>query len=204
MGAQTASRSVVVIGVAPPHVRIAVASRLERDGWICAGEDETSPDAVVLLELDPDAMTARAFRDTDETTWERFAELPPKRTLAALQRVHATRRSEGCVVVMVQPAVAMEGAAGLTASTTGWEAQRQLVKSVARRWGRDGIRATIVGAAPELVGQPPPDALRTERAAPDTAGLDALADTVALVLRPEAAALTGATVVADGGALMLP
>jgi len=136
------AKRVAVLGDAPSDWRSVIETRLVDHGWAITDADrppdDASPDpldAVVFLELDPTAVAGRAFDTTDESTWDALAEAPARRALLALQRAHRATRHAGLVFVLVQPVVALEGSAELVAATTGWEAQRVLVKSAARRWG---------------------------------------------------------------------
>lgn len=215
MQGDTDSKRIAVLGVAPDGWREVLADRLSKAGWTVvptSGDHDpsSSPDAVVLLELDPGAVAGRSFADTDEAAWDALAEAPARRTLVVLQRARAAMGPAGLQFVLMQPATALEGSEQLVAATTGWEAQRVLLKSAARRWGTAGFRANVVLVRPDALvaapdGRVPADALRTPPALDRSAcGIDAVIDTVLLLLRPEGAALTGATLAVDGGALMQP
>jgi hypothetical protein len=209
------TKRIAVTGSAPSDWLGALTDRLTEAGWTLhplalggAPGERSGPalDAVVLFDLDTASLVERPFAETDEAAWDAAAEAPARRALIALQAAYRQRAESATVFVIVQPATALEGAAGLVAATTGWEAARVLVKSAARRWGPIGFRANIVGvAADSLVGSVPDDAVRTERVlGPTRRSRDSVIDTILLLLTPEAAALTGATLVADSGALMLP
>jgi NAD(P)-dependent dehydrogenase (short-subunit alcohol dehydrogenase family) len=144
---------------------------------------------------------ARALVDVDEEAWAAAAEMPVRALLATLQAAHPGLRAASGRLVVVVPAVALEGAAGLVAESTGWEAVRLLAKSAARRWAEQGITVNVV--ATRL--SEPPDAARTAPTLDPSHWDDrSVAATVVLVASAEAAHLTGATLQADGGALMLP
>jgi 3-oxoacyl-[acyl-carrier protein] reductase len=126
-----------------------------------------------------------------------------------LRAGYAHLAKPGGRVVVVVPTAAMAGAPGLAATAAAAEAQRQLAKSVARQWGSDGLAVNIVAAdlaalAPAGVDLPAvslsPPALGPD-AVTDLAGIARL---VSLVASGEAAALTGATLSADGGIWMAP
>lgn len=164
------------------------------------GELDGSPVALVVHLADT-TVAAGPLLDTDEDAWERAAEAPARDLLATLQAAHPGLRAAGGRLVVVVPATALEGAAGLVAETTGWGAVRLLAKSAARRWAADGITVAVV--APRL--DEPPDAGRTAPVlGSEHHGHRALAETVLLLAADEAAHLTGATLQVDGGALMLP
>jgi 3-oxoacyl-[acyl-carrier protein] reductase len=130
----------------------------------------------------------RALIDVDEDAWDAAAEAPVRALLKTLQRAHPVLVSDRGRLVVVLPAAALEGATGLVAEATGWEAMRVLAKSAARRWVDDGVTVNVVCV--------PLDAHHGDS--------HAVADSVVLFARLEAAHLTGATVVVDGGQLMLP
>jgi NAD(P)-dependent dehydrogenase (short-subunit alcohol dehydrogenase family) len=91
---------------------------------------------------------------------------------------------------------------------TAVEAQRLLAKSTARRWGADGVTVNIVTVPvtaldPALVDLAP-DAARTERALPTADAVRSAAAAVVWLAGAGAAGITGATIGADGGAVMAP
>jgi 3-oxoacyl-[acyl-carrier protein] reductase len=80
---------------------------------------------------------------------------------------------------------------------TASEAQRMLAKSAARRWGGDGITVNVVTARVGGGG----DAART---VPARDPGDGVAAAVVWLASAAAAAITGATIGADGGGVMAP
>ena len=166
------------------------------------------------------ALPARPVTDLDAADWDCACEAPIRGFISTLRAARPLLTATKGHLVVVTPAVSLEGAAGLVALTTGAEAVRILAKSAARRWGPDGIRVNVV-AAPLAVfvdatveasagtrsgdaafGS---DARRTDPCLPPVAsGPDAVARTVAWLAGPGSEAVTGATIAVDGGALMTP
>jgi len=125
-----------------------------------------------------------------------------------VQAAHAHLRGRAGRLVVVCPSVALEGAAGLVPLAAGAEAQRLLAKSAARRWGPDGITVNTV-AVPVTALDPTlavgaSDAARTAPALDGDDPLATAAATVVWLASHDAGGVTGATIGADGGALMLP
>jgi 3-oxoacyl-[acyl-carrier protein] reductase len=93
------------------------------------------------------------------------------------------------------------------AAATAAEGQRALVKSAARQWGAAGITSNVVAfaataAAPNLFET---DTDRTTPALPPVDDpLSDVADAVVVLAGPHAARLTGVTLVANRGGLMVP
>jgi NAD(P)-dependent dehydrogenase (short-subunit alcohol dehydrogenase family) len=186
--------------VTPPFADPAAAAA----ALAAAGE----PDVVVWADVDPDALHPDPLVGLGEPDWERRCEEPLSSALWLLQAAHRHLRGRDGRVVVVCPSVALEGAAGLVPLATAAEGQRLLAKAAARRWGADGITVNVVtvpvaALGPDVAGEAP-DAVRTEVA---LAGVDPLASAAAAVVwlaGPGSAGITGATIGADGGAVMAP
>jgi NAD(P)-dependent dehydrogenase (short-subunit alcohol dehydrogenase family) len=164
-------------------------------------------DVAVWAHLDVTLLQPAPVVGMMEAEWDQRAEAPIRSLLWWLQAVHRRlRRGDGRVVV-VTPTVALEGAAGLVPFASAAEGQRLLAKSAARRWGREGITVNMVAPsvtalAPALAGT---DAGRGIGTLPPTEDpLAEVAAAVVLLCSPHAARITGATIAADGGALMAP
>ncbi|HVM67920.1 MAG TPA: SDR family oxidoreductase, partial [Acidimicrobiales bacterium] len=160
-------------------------------------------DIAVWAAVDPSALLPSALVRLGEPDWERLCEAPLFATLRFLQAAYPGLKGRDGRVVLVCPSVALEGAAHLVPLATAAEAQRQLAKSLARRWGRDGITVNIVTVPVHALGADVADADRTARA---LAGdpLEAAAAAVVWLAGPGAAGITGTTIGADGGAVMAP
>lgn len=166
-----------------------LAQALNADGL--AG-DSDAVDLVVIPVLDPLRLAAASLADDDLSAWRSRCEGPLSSVRDGLQEAYRRLRPQGGVVVVVVPTLCMTGAAGLTAYAAAAEGARALAKAVARAWAVDGIRVNCVAVeAAALHG----DA--------ETFRLS-VAPLVALLASGDAKGLAGATLVADGGELMLP
>lgn len=198
MATRLDGRRTVVVGgerSCGPAIRAALAAAGATPGAL----DGAPLDLVVHAADGPGR--SRPLVELDEEAWAAVAETPVRALLATLQAAHPGLSAAAGRVVVVVPAAALEGAAGLVAESTGWEAMRLLAKSAARRWGEQGITVNVV--ATRL--REPPDADRTAPALARAHWDDSsVVAAVLLVASDEAAHLTGATLQADGGALMLP
>jgi NAD(P)-dependent dehydrogenase (short-subunit alcohol dehydrogenase family) len=160
------------------------------------------------------AMPAAARRLTDQSyaEWNQLTHETVRAALYVLQAAAGHFAGRAGSVLLLGPAMALVGAAGLVPLTTALEAQRSLMKSAARQWGKNGLRLNWLALAdanypqlataaipvvPEL-GPPPPALGRSPEVGDDLAAL------VAFFGGPAASALTGATLNADGGNWMVP
>jgi 3-oxoacyl-[acyl-carrier protein] reductase len=132
-----------------------------------------------------------------EDDWDSRCDEPLRWALDAAQaaRDHLLGVGGGRLVFVV-PSFGLTGATGLVAEATAAEGVRSLAKSAARQWGAEGITVACVArrvAGPEvaLPSLPPPTAAE-------------VADAVAVLLDPRSRAITGATVVVDGGTVLAP
>jgi NAD(P)-dependent dehydrogenase (short-subunit alcohol dehydrogenase family) len=166
------------------------------------------PDVVVWADVDPDALLPGAVVNLAEADWVRRCEDPVRSTLWLLQAAYPHLRGRNGRLILVSPSVGLEGAASLVPLATAVEAQRLLAKSTARRWGGDGVTVNVVTVPvtaldPALVDLAP-DAARTEHALPAADAVRSAASTVVWLAGAAAAGITGATIGADGGAVMAP
>jgi 3-oxoacyl-[acyl-carrier protein] reductase len=167
-------------------------------------------DVVVHADVPASAAVPGALVDLDVDGWDERCEGIVRSTLLVFQAAHR-RLTRGGAVVLVLPSISLTGAAGLSAWSAAAEAQRVMAKVAARRWGSCGITVNVVSVPPTLlVEAPDPElaALNRTKAPPalggDAASPDAAADLVCLLTSPDARTLTGSTLVADGGLLMVP
>jgi Enoyl-(Acyl carrier protein) reductase len=166
------------------------------------------PDVVVWADIDPDALVPAPVVGLSEGEWVRRCEDPMTALVSVVQAAHAHLRGRDGRLILVFPSVALEGAAGLVPLASGVEAQRLLLKSVARRWGPDRITVNAVSVpvttlAPALaVGAP--DAARTAPSLLDDDPLATATATVAWLASRDADGVTGATIGADSGGVMAP
>jgi 3-oxoacyl-[acyl-carrier protein] reductase len=193
-----AGRVAVVDGAGP--LADAVAGALVAAG---ARLDGGRPDVAVFAAVDPRALQPSTVVGLSEPDWVALCEAPLAAALAFFQRVFPDLKGRDGRAVLVCPSVALEGAAHLVPLATGAEGQRQLAKSLARRWGHDGITVNVVTVPAQALGSPVEDAARTA-AALGGDPLAAAASAVVWLAGKGAAGITGATIGADGGAVMAP
>ncbi len=148
----------------------------------------------------------------DQTTsdWVAACEAPMTEALAVVRacRPHLVGGSR---LTWVVPTVALGGAAGFAGAAAAAEGIRSLAKGAARQWGSKGIGTAVLAVAPEVAFGPDtgaPLAATTTLADPALARpgnpIYDLAPILSFLADPASAALTGATLVADGGVWMSP
>jgi NAD(P)-dependent dehydrogenase (short-subunit alcohol dehydrogenase family) len=157
----------------------------------------------------PDVSTAdTSLAGTDERDWLRLAEQPIWQALVLFQAAYASFREGGGSIVAAVPTAAITGAAGFVAFSAGAEGIRQLVKSAARAWGRDGTRVNCLTLPiEEWEAVPEPAHAVPNRYGPslpgDNSPLD-IAGAAALLIGAPAAGITGATIGIDRGTVLAP
>jgi len=170
-------------------------------------------DLIVHAAAGPSALAVRGLDTLSPEDWQAAVHQSFLATLFCLQGAHARQREGGGAVVVVGPSTALVGAAGLVPLMTLAEAQRTLIKSAARQWGKLGMRLNWVGVTaaqydpalaeaalpqtPEL-GPPPPALGRVPDPQAD------IADVIAWLGSDGARAITGASFNLDGGDWMVP
>jgi NAD(P)-dependent dehydrogenase (short-subunit alcohol dehydrogenase family) len=199
----------------PTSLASPLASRAEvQRAFDAAARDLGSPQLVVVSALPSSLFIAADTERVTANEWAGAVQGAAKMTLYCLQAAHSHMvKSGGGTIVCVGPSFALVGAARLLGLSTVLEAQRALVKSAARQWGRHGIRAHWIALGvgsnypalqevplpngPEL-GPPPPPLGRVPDFEQDVAG-------IATFLASSAGrGLTGTSLVADGGDWMVP
>lgn len=177
------------------------ASRHEIDSPLPKG----TTGVVIVVGAEPVPMQM-ALTEMSGAQWQQIVSGMVWRTLAALQRSQKTLQTGGRIVVVV-PTISMSGAAGLVPYTSAVEGIRAMTKSAARQWCSAGIGVTMV-AAPLRVFAPDLDAatghLTAAAVADDDAVVHSLVKTITFLLGDGVEGLAGATIVADGGSVMLP
>lgn len=159
---------------------------------------------VVVVGADPPPRPMPVTADLE--SWRCFAEHVPHAVMQVLQRARTAMTSAGGRIVVVFPTLTFAGSANLVSYTTGMEAIRALAKSAARQWGSENINVNLVGVPTQLIVPALTDNTgHITRAARD--GVDLVASVIASVrflLEGELEGVTGSTIIADGGAVMLP
>ena len=169
------------------------------------------PGQVAASVLPAVALRPGDIQDLDLAQWHAGCREAIKTLLHTLQAAFTAMSERGGSVVALGPALSLPGAGRLAALSAAVEGQRGLVKSVARQWGGRGITVNWVAAAPralsplfETLPLPvKPDAVMVAlgRGPALDQGLAGLVDYLG---SPDGRALTGATLVADGGEWMVP
>jgi 3-oxoacyl-[acyl-carrier protein] reductase len=161
--------------------------------------------AVVVVGAEP--PTPSDLATMSEQVWDRTVDDTMWAALAALQRAHSAFGGRGGRIVVVVPTIGMAGAARLVAYTTALEGIRAMAKSAARQWYCDDTTVNLV-AAPLRLFAPALDTASAHLTAAvvtdDSTLVHTVAEAVAFLLRTDIDHLVGETIVADGGAVMLP
>jgi len=169
------------------------------------------PDQVVASILAPAALRPCAIHELSDDAWQLACRDAMKGLLHVLQAAFAHMGERGGSVVAIGPALSLAGAGQLVALSAAVEGQRGLVKSTARQWGRRGLTVNWVAVAPHAMsplfeGLPLP--LKPDPVMVAFAQRPALDDGIAGVIQflgsAAGKAMTGATVMADGGEWMVP
>ncbi len=164
-------------------------------------------EAVVLLCGDATATVRAPIAETGPTEWDERGERPLREALAILQAAHDHFATAGNGrIVTVTSTAGVSGAASVVPFVTAAEGVRAMAKSAARQWGPQGITVNTVLVPLEVLD---PDAAGvTSFLTPPALGATTPTRGVAAAVRwfatAEATGITGATVVADGGAVMAP
>ena len=173
----------------------ALTRALEARGATIVGGDGPV-DAVVHVVTDPDALAEHPVAAMDAREWNRRCDAVLERAIDAAQDAYQRMRDEGGRLVFVVPAFGLTGAAGLAPVAAAAEGVRSLSKTAARQWGKHGITTACLArrAAGPVVALSSLDDPTEE----DVAGV------VALLVTEELRAATGATLVLDGGTVLVP
>jgi len=181
-----------------------IARGLGRAGFDVAPAYPRAFDALVHV---PD-VTAAAVRTPlaviTDAEWDGRGEAVLREALNACRAAYAGMHDRGGRIVLVTPTVGLVGADGLAPLAMAVEGIRTLAKCAARQWGRAGITTNCVAPSLEVLGiatdargavSPPLGRIPT---------IDDLVAVIASVLGPAGNAITGATILVDGGVVMAP
>lgn len=159
---------------------------------------------VIVVGADPHDVSVSSAGDED---WRRLTEEPMRLALMALQRSRSVMSGRGGRIVLVTPTIGMVGARHLVPYTTAVEGIRAMAKSAARQWAASNIVVNTVAAplplfAPDMRGSA---AHLTAAAVPaDDDLVQSIVSTLRFLLQTDSRHVVGATMMVDGGALMLP
>lgn len=198
--------STVVLGAADGLAR-ELADGL--DGIVAAPGRGLASDitgAVVVVGTDATPRPSDAVGLSGEE-WDHIVDGMMWSALAAIQRARSALAPHGGRIVVVVPTIGMAGAAQLVAYTTAVEGIRAMAKSAARQWKPEGVSVNLV-AAPLRLFAPEMDSFTAHLTVAvvhdDSTLLHTVVEAVKFLLRPDIDHLVGETIVADGGAVMLP
>ena len=216
------SRTALVVGSGDPADSVGVG--LVTAGWslLRLEDDPINDDTVAAafptlehLDLVVHARYPALCRQrrelTDLTTeqWHAACDEPLEAGIRLARGAYEPLRAAGGTIVYLVPLMASAGGDGFTPFAGAAEGLRVLAKSLAKTWGADGIRAHAVTLDPSAFLAPDDAAGMAEANSlhdPPLGRVPDLADEVSLVvdaLTTDAfAALTGASLVVDGGLWM--
>jgi NAD(P)-dependent dehydrogenase (short-subunit alcohol dehydrogenase family) len=161
---------------------------------------------VVHAAVDAEALESTPVAALDAESWDARGERGLRVAIACAQAAFEQLRARGGRIVFLTPTVGLTGAAGLAPYTATLEGIRALAKSAARQWGHLGITVNCV--APALVSVSASAAADPSVAPPALGrtpdGRADVAPVVALLAAGAGHAVTGATIVVDGGIVMAP
>ncbi|GJM37558.1 MAG: hypothetical protein DHS20C19_09250 [Acidimicrobiales bacterium] len=218
-----ARRTALIVGAGDPAT--SVAAGLIALGWTVhhldddalAWTDTTVADEVgdEPIDLVIHARYPAASRHRAELTtlsaddWHAAADEPLEAAIRLARGAHGPLAATSGTLVFLVPLMASAGGEGFAPFATAAEGARLLAKSLAKTWGGDGIRAHALTLDPAAFLDPADAAGMAEANAlhdPPLGRVPDLHDDVAPIIdaltRGETAALTGASLVVDGGLWM--
>ena len=168
------------------------------------------PDLVVLNVIPPAAMQVASIEAMREADWRSASMEGLRTTVRILQALGPHLKPRGGAIVFVAPSLSLVGTQDMIGLTTLLEGQRGLVKSVARQWGACGVTLNWIAAQPRALAPfegvrlaAKPDAVSVALGrAPDPR--TEIAPILAFLATKAGRAMTGATLMLDGGEWMVP
>ena len=143
---------------------------------------------------------------TSSDDWVRRCETVLRDALDLQPGPFALLRGTGGLLVFVTPTLGMTGAAELVPYASAVEGMRAMAKSAARQWGGVGIRANCVAPSAEQL-RPGTARWSPDVGDPALGAVPAGPEAVVAAIEPlgdERSPITGATIVIDGGVVMVP
>jgi NAD(P)-dependent dehydrogenase (short-subunit alcohol dehydrogenase family) len=188
------------------------ASRAELEkAFAFAVEDVGEPEQVVVSAIPYLALEAQDIATMTGEHWRASCGDAMKSVLHALQASHTHLSERGGSVVVIGPSLSLAGAPQLVALCAAVEGQRGLVKSTARQWGRSGVTVNWIAAAPRGLSSRfdtlplpvKPDLVPVAFGRPLDLG-DEIVPVIEFLGDGAGRAMTGATLLLDGGEWMVP
>jgi NAD(P)-dependent dehydrogenase (short-subunit alcohol dehydrogenase family) len=200
----------------PPAAVARVAADFSSRATLAAAFDQAVqalgvPGQVVVSVLPLAALRPGPIGALDAGAWRASCDAAMKGVLHALQAGFALMRERGGSIVVVGPSLSLPGAPQLVALSAAVEGQRGLVKSSARQWGRHGVTVNWIAAAPRALspafdGLPlavKPDPVMVALGRPMALAAE-VSPVIAFLGSPAGRAMTGSTLLVDGGEWMVP
>jgi 3-oxoacyl-[acyl-carrier protein] reductase len=164
-------------------------------------------EAVVHVCGDAAAIVPAPLDGTALEEWDRRGEHPLREALATFQAAHDHFATVGRGrIVVVTSTAGISGAASVVPFVTAAEGVRAMAKSAARQWGDRGVTVNAVLVPLDVLAPDVKDV--TSFLTPPALGAPATLPDLAAAVRwfagTDSAGITGATVVADGGSVMVP
>jgi 3-oxoacyl-[acyl-carrier protein] reductase len=160
---------------------------------------------VTVIVLAPAAALSTALINQGDVVSIDDTTDPGEMMWQALVALQTARSSNTRRVVLIVPTIGMAGAPAAVSYTTAIEGVRAMAKSAARQWSSAGVGVNIVAAPAHLFARDVDSSHLTAAAVVDAEALiHSVIETVRFLLRDDLEPLTGATIVVDGGSVMLP
>ncbi|HEV8689395.1 MAG TPA: SDR family oxidoreductase [Ideonella sp.] len=194
------------------HLACDASSRESLEQAFAAAVERVGPPSQVVVSVLPLlALQPVAIHEMTAAQWQAACGGAMKAMLHVLQAAFTHMGERGGSVVALGPALSLAGAPQLAALSAAVEGQRGLVKSAARQWGRRGLTVNWVAAAPRALSPlfeslplpVKPDAVMVALGCGPALD-EGLAGVIDFLGSPAGRALTGTTLVADGGEWMVP
>lgn len=165
-------------------------------------------DLVIHCDYPDGARHRRDLMDLTETEWATACDEPLEAAVRLAQRVHDPLAARSGTMVFLVPLMASAGGEGFTPFATAAEGIRILAKSLAKTWGTDGITVHAITVDPHLfLDDADADGIAEANALHDPPlghipGGDEIGPIIEWLTSDDAAVLTGASLVVDGGLWM--
>jgi NAD(P)-dependent dehydrogenase (short-subunit alcohol dehydrogenase family) len=214
-------RPSAIVVTAPGDIGSAVAAGLRDRGWLVAVVEASHEDSggphriaasfaraateIATVGLVVDCLAARPgpvqpMADCPDDVWTSTCEEPLRIAWFVAMAARDALRAAGGAYVVVLPVGSLAGRPGQAAFGALLEGRRTLVKSAARQWGHDRIRVNAVAVA--LEGEAASRWPAALGRVPDIRG--DIVGFLELIADDRCRVLTGATMVVDGGTVMVP